>query len=62
MNEVICLQLDRTRTVFYNGNELLMNTFKCSSCKGLYIMDEVAQHKFCPLCGSKYDKKEDISF
>lgn len=54
------LKTDRTRTVNYNGNELNMNTYGCSSCKTYYFLEEI-KHKFCPFCGAKYKYTIDIS-
>lgn len=54
------IRLDRTRDVIYNGNELSMNTYECSSCKTIYHFEEV-KHSFCPFCGKKYKYEVDVS-
>lgn len=51
---------DRTRTVNYNGEELQMNSYSCSSCKEDYKFEEV-NHNFCPFCGTKYKYQSDLS-
>lgn len=55
-----CIKMDRTRTVNYNGNEIRMNNYQCSSCKMEYIMEE-QPHKSCPFCGIVYKFDTDIS-
>ena len=54
------IRWDRTRDVVYNGNELRMNTYECSSCKTVYHFEEV-KHSFCPFCGKKYKYEADVS-
>ena len=51
---------DRTRTVNYNGSELWMNTYECSSCKTVYHFEQI-KHSFCPFCGKKYKYEADVS-
>ena len=51
---------DRTRTVNYNGSELWMNTYECSSCKTVYHFEQI-KHSFCPFCGKKYRYEADVS-
>lgn len=55
-----CIKMDRTRRVNYNGNEIRMNNYQCSSCKMEYIMEEQS-HKSCPFCGITYKFDTDIS-
>lgn len=55
-----CIKLDRTRTVNYNGADFNMNTYKCSTCKAVYIFEDI-NHKFCPYCGGEYKFKTDVS-
>lgn len=51
---------DRDRNVDYNGKELYMNTYHCSSCNQTYVMQVMLQEA-CPLCGTKYTSTEDVS-
>ena len=51
---------DRTRTVNYNGNELMMNSYSCSTCDGHYTFEQIP-HSYCPFCGTKYEHTEDVS-
>ena len=51
---------DRTREVIYNGVELLMNTYSCSTCEKTYHF-ECIKHNFCPFCGTKYKFEANVS-
>jgi hypothetical protein len=60
MSLSLLLKLDRSRTVLYNGNEIIMNSYKCSSCNATYIMEKM-EHLFCPHCGKHYNDQLDVS-
>ena len=55
-----CIRRDRTRTTNYNGEELQMNSYSCSTCKEDYKFEE-RRHKFCPFCGNEYKFETDVS-
>ena len=55
-----CIMWDRTRTANYNGEELQMNSYSCSTCKSDYKFEE-RRHKFCPFCGNEYKFETDVS-
>ena len=55
-----CIITDRMRTVNYNGDDLQMNTYSCSSCKEDYTFEQ-RNHKFCPFCGDEYKYLTDVS-
>jgi hypothetical protein len=56
----VLITWDRNRSVIYNGEELQMNTYGCSSCNKTYKF-EFGVHYFCPLCGTKYKFSCDVS-
>lgn len=56
----ILIITDRDRDVEYNGLEISCNTFKCSECGTLFILERPSPG-FCPRCGEKFDDFEDIS-
>lgn len=58
--EETCIRWDRTRDVNYNGEELKMNSYSCSTCKTDYKFEEL-KHKFCPFCGTEYKFETDVS-
>jgi len=51
---------DRTRDVVYNGDQLQMNTYSCSSCEKVYYFEQI-KHSFCPFCGIKFKYETDVS-
>jgi len=54
------IKWDRTRTVHYNGDEIWMNTYSCSSCEVVYKFEQIS-HRFCPWCGTEYRFETDVS-
>ncbi len=56
----VVITLDRQRDIVYNGEELIANTYQCSSCKEDYIFEQI-NHSFCPFCGTEYKFKADVS-
>lgn len=52
--------LDRDRQINYNGQDLIANNYRCSSCKESYIIT-MPHHEFCPICGIHFEQREDIS-
>jgi hypothetical protein len=54
------LTLDRSRTVNYNGEDVLMNSYECTECNEEYYFQQVL-HKFCPFCGVKFENQADVS-
>lgn len=59
VKEVLVI-LDRVRTVTYDGEKVMMNTFECTSCGMLYYF-EMGGHQFCPFCGTRYRFASDVS-
>lgn len=49
-----CFRLDRDRETIYNGDAVILTSFKCSSCEEEYIFLAIC-HSHCPMCGLKYD-------
>ena len=58
-NTAICTVLDRTREVNYNGNNIMITEYRCSSCDNIFHLDK--ECTFCPVCGIKHTEHEDIS-
>jgi hypothetical protein len=54
------IYLDRDRRINYNGEEIMANNFKCSTCNNHFIM-QVMPFDFCPCCGVEFKEMEDIS-
>lgn len=54
------IRWDRTRDVIYNGSELQMNTYSCSSCENVYHFERI-KHSYCPFCGVKFKYESDVS-
>ena len=52
--------LDRNRKTNYNGTDIVVTTYRCSSCEEVYIM-EIMTTSYCPCCGVKFEEIEDIS-
>ncbi len=55
------LTWDRNRTVNYNGHEIQMNMYECTSCREVYKFEYGGKHLYCPCCGTKYKYQDDIS-
>lgn len=52
--------LDRDRQINYNGEDMMANNYRCSSCNESYIIT-MPNHEFCPICGIHFEEIEDIS-
>lgn len=57
--DAVLIILDRTRKTIIDGNEEMIDSYRCGMCGDMFLMQ--GKPKYCPSCSTKFEKTDDVS-